>query len=213
MSETTPMRRGVPIVISSPSGGGKTTLCHRLIARLEGVAASVSYTTRPRRAHERDGVHYHFVTAAQFDALVAEDALLEWAYVHGHRYGTGRSVTEQRLAAGQDVLFDIDVQGGRQLAARLNGLVLVFVLPPSMATLEARLRGRGSDSEPQVAKRLQAARKEIEAARGLYTYWIVNDELERATHDLVAIVEAARLGSINVEALLARVLGDASGFE
>ncbi len=199
-------RTGVPIVISAPSGGGKTTLCRELMAQVPGVEFSVSHTTRQARPGERDGVDYHFVSDAEFDALVAGDAFLEWAWVHGHRYGTSRLETDSRLAAGIDVLFDIDVQGGRQVSERLPGAVLVFVLPPDLATLEQRLRGRKSDSEDEIARRLAAARQELEQAT-FYTHWIVNDELSRAVSDLKSIVVSERLRRMDKQALVRALLG------
>src|SRR5437773_335563 len=123
-------RRGVPIVVSAPSGAGKTTLCHAVLARVGGIEFSVSHTTRAPRGKEKDGVDYYFVDDAAFAKLVAEGQLLEWAEVHGKRYGTSRGEVDRRLERGIDVLFDIDVQGGRQLHERLPGTVLVYVLPP-----------------------------------------------------------------------------------
>ena len=199
------MRKGVPIVISAPSGGGKTTLCHRLMAEISGIEFSVSHTTRQPRAHERDGVDYHFVSDAAFDGLVAQSAFLEWAPVHGHRYGTSRIEADARLTRGIDVLFDIDVQGGRQIAARLPDVVLVFVLPPDLATLAERLRQRHSDSNDEIERRLAAARQEIEQAT-FYTHWIINDELERAVGDLEAVVVGERLRQVDKESLVRRLL-------
>lgn len=195
-------RTGVPLVISAPSGAGKTTLCHRVIGELGEAAFSVSHTTRARRGSEQDGVDYFFVDDPTFERLVQEDAFLEWAHVHGRRYGTTRAQAEGRLSRGVDVFFDIDVQGGRQIAERMPDAVLVFVLPPSMAVLEERLRGRGSDGAEQIERRLRAAREEIEAAT-FYHYWIVNDELERAVAELSAIVRTERLRRVD-KARLAR---------
>jgi guanylate kinase len=200
-------RAGVPMVVSAPSGGGKTTLCHRLLDSMTNVELSISYTTRAPRGQERDGVDYHFVDDDTFDRLVAGDALLEWAHVHGRRYGTSRQETEARLSSGVDLLFDIDVQGGRQIADRMPDAVLVFVLPPSMATLESRLRGRGSDADDEVGRRLEAARAEIEAARELYSYWVVNDELDVACAQLCAVLDSERLRRVDRNRLLADLLG------
>ncbi|MBI3178271.1 MAG: guanylate kinase, partial [Deltaproteobacteria bacterium] len=185
-------RRGVPLVVSAPSGAGKTTLCRRVMAELTGVEFSVSHTTRPPRANERDGVDYHFVSDAEFDRLVEAGAFLEWAHVHDHRYGTAKVEADTRLPRGIDVLFDIDVQGGRQIAQRVKDAVLVFVLPPDMASLEARLTGRGSDGPDVIARRLQKARQEL-AQASFYTHFIVNDVLERAVDELRSIVIAERL--------------------
>lgn len=200
-----PSRPGVPLVVSAPSGGGKTTLCRRLMAELPGVEFSVSHTTRPLRGSEKDGVDYHFVDEDTFERLATNGAFLEWAHVHGRRYGTSRAETEQRLAAGVDVLFDIDIQGGRQIAKRVVDAVLVFVVPPDMKTLEARLRGRASDPEEQVSRRLQAARREIEAAT-FYPYWIVNDHLGDALARLRAVLEAERQKRVNKAELAQSVL-------
>ncbi len=198
-------RRGVPLVVSAPSGAGKTTLCRRVMAELSGVEFSVSHTTRPPRGKERDGVDYHFVNDAEFDRLVKADAFLEWAHVHDHRYGTARVEAEARLPKGIDVLFDIDVQGGRHIAERLQGAVLVFVLPPDMAILEARLKGRGSDGPEVIARRLARARQELAAAH-FYTHFIVNDVLERAVDELRAVLIAERLRRVDGAALIQRLL-------
>ena len=198
-------RRGVPMVVSAPSGGGKTTLCHRLVDGFPGVEFSVSHTTRGLRGQERDGVDYHFVDDAAFDRLVAEGAFLEWARVHGQRYGTHRREAEGRLDRGIDVLFDIDVQGGRQLAERVSDAVLVFVLPPDMAILEARLRARKSDAPDVIDRRLAAAREEITNA-DFYTYWIINDDLEQAYRELSSILIAERLRRVDRRALTQCVL-------
>ncbi len=198
-------RRGIPLVVSAPSGGGKTTLCRKLMADLSGVEFSVSHTTRALRGREQDGVDYHFVDDVEFSKLVAEDAFLEWAQVHGQRYGTHQREADSRLPLGLDVLFDIDIQGGRQIAARIPDTVLVFVLPPDMATLEMRLRNRKSDSDDVIARRLVAARAEMEAA-SFYTHFIVNDDLERAHEELRSILIAERLRRLDHHALVNHVL-------
>lgn len=200
-----PFRTGVPIVVSAPSGGGKTTLCHALMARRPGVEFSVSHTTRKARPGERHGVDYFFVEDAEFEKLVAEGAFLEWAWVHGHRYGTTRAQADARLARGIDVLFDIDLQGGRQIADRLPNAVLVFILPPDLTTLEQRLRDRRSDDGDEIARRLAAARVEIEQA-AFYTHWIVNDELERAVGELEAVLISERLRNCDKQTLVRTIL-------
>lgn len=199
------LRTGVPVVVSAPSGGGKTTLCRRLIHDVGGVEFSVSHTTRQPRPGERDGIDYHFVDDAAFGRLVAASAFLEHAWVHGHHYGTTRAEAEGRLSRGIDVLFDIDIQGGRQIAERLPDAVLVFVLPPDLATLEARLRGRRSDADDEIARRLAAARAEIEQA-SFYTHWIVNDDLERALRELRTVLESERLRHADKGALAQTIL-------
>lgn len=193
-------------MVSAPSGAGKTTLCAAIRKCLADIEVSVSHTTRAPRGKERDGVDYHFVDDATFAELADQDAFLEWANVHGKSYGTSRKKVEERLAAGVDVLFDIDVQGGRQLRDKLDDVVLVFVLPPDMAALEQRLRGRRSDSEAQIQARLQAATEEIEAA-GFYTYWFVNDDLDEAVETLRTIIVAERLRRADKQALIEELTG------
>ncbi|HEX6839848.1 MAG TPA: guanylate kinase, partial [Polyangia bacterium] len=147
MGEITDAARGLLIVVSSPSGAGKTTLCHRLIEEFPEVMFSVSYTTRPKRRGEEEGVDYHFVDEAAFDKMIVAGDFAEWAEVHGHRYGTTVNAVREALEGGRHVLFDIDYQGGRQLKAKFEKeAVLVFVLPPSLDELERRLRKRATDA-------------------------------------------------------------------
>lgn len=190
------VRQGLPIVVSAPSGTGKTTLCRRVMADLSNVEFSVSHTTRSLRGQEKDGVDYHFVDTNAFQRLVDAGEFLEWANVYGKRYGTHRREAEQRVLKGIDVLFDIDIQGGRQIATRLSQTVLIFVVPPSMQVLEQRLRGRRSDSEEVIRKRLALAESEMREAT-FYSYWIVNDDLERAVAELKAIIVAERLRQLD----------------
>jgi guanylate kinase len=186
-------RAGLLFVVSSPSGAGKTTLCKRLIAENPGLSLSLSATTRPPRPGEADGREYRFVDRAAFDAMIAADAFLEWAGVHEHRYGTPRAAVAEALAAGRDVLFDIDWQGADAIAtAAPQETVRVFVLPPSMADLAHRLHGRGQDDEVVIARRLQRAHGEIEHWTE-YDYVLVNDDLERAFAELAAIYRTERL--------------------
>ncbi|RYF11644.1 MAG: guanylate kinase [Deltaproteobacteria bacterium] len=198
-------RRGVPIVVSAPSGGGKTTMCRQLTAHLDNIASSVSHTTRAPRPHEKPGEDYHFVDEEGFQTLIRQGSFLEWAKVYGRFYGTTLGEAHGRLAAGVDVLFDIDVQGGRQILQKLPEAVLVFVVPPSMGELERRLRGRKSDTSEQIALRLQAAATEIQAAT-FYTHWIVNDSLPQAVRELETIVCSERLRHIDKTALMQQVL-------
>jgi len=184
--------RGVPLVVSAPSGAGKTTLCRRLLDEISGVGFSVSHTTRPPRGQEQDGIDYHFVDDQQFDAMVSAGDFLEWAAVHDKHYGTSKAAAMGRLARGEDVLFDIDVQGGFQIARAMPDAVLLFVAPPSTDELERRLRGRETDSEEQIKKRLAAANNEMAAGRD-YTYWLVNDDLEQAATQFRAVLLAERL--------------------
>jgi guanylate kinase len=182
------------LIISSPSGAGKTTLCNRLRAEFPALAFSVSHTTRKPRANEQNGREYHFVEHGEFRELVAKGAFAEWAEVHGNLYGT--SLREVEQARGKDasgILFDIDYQGARQIRAKVPEAVAVFILPPSMEVLERRLRGRASDDEVVVQKRLAKARDEI-ANYALFDYLVVNDDLDRAYDRLrgVVLAESAR---------------------
>jgi guanylate kinase len=182
------------LLISGPSGAGKSTVLKRLLGREPRLQFSVSTTTRPPRAGEAEGVDYRFVDVATFDRLVAGDAFLEWAEVHGQRYGTRREDVQAAEQAGRIPLLDIDVQGGVQVLDRLGDeVVSVFLLPPSWQELESRLRGRGTDSDEVVATRLRNARWEVGFA-DRYTYWVVNDEVEQAVARLEAILcaEACR---------------------
>ena len=177
--ETAP-RRGLMLVISSPSGAGKSSLSRQLIAEHERLELSVSCTTRAPRPGETDGVEYHFVTPERFEELVAQDAFLEWADVHDHRYGTLRAPVMAALEAGRDVVFDNDWQGGRQITARAReDVVLVFILPPSLAALRERLQGRAQDAADVIERRLTRAAGEI-AHYDEYDYVIVNDRFETA---------------------------------
>ena len=181
------------LVLSSPSGAGKTTLSRRLLGTDSNLVMSVSMTTRSRRAGEREGVDYVFVTGESFDSAVRADELLEHANVFGHRYGTPRTPVMHALSLGRDVLFDIDWQGTQQLKERArDDLVSVFVLPPSHSELERRLRARALDAEDVVAARMAKAADEI-SHWAEYDYVIVNDDLERAHSHVVAILAAERL--------------------
>jgi guanylate kinase len=193
----TPRAPGLLLVLSAPSGAGKTTLARRFVAEHGDARFSVSATTRGPRGAERDGEDYHFVSAERFAALVREGAFAEWAEVHGQRYGTLRATVEEALAAGRIAVFDIDVQGGALVKATWpRDAVTVFVLPPSMAELERRLRARSTDSDEAIARRLAAAREEIARGTAEYDYVLVNDDLGAALRRLDAIVahERARLG-------------------
>ena len=186
-------RRGMMLVLSSPSGAGKTTLSRKLLALDPNVELSVSVTTRRKRDGEVDGRDYHFIDRARFDALVGNGDLLEWAEVFDHCYGTPRPPVEQALAAGRDVLFDIDWQGTQQLreTAR-HDLVSVFVLPPSVSELERRLRARALDSDEVIHGRMAKAADEM-SHWAEYDYVVINRDLERAFRDVCAILAAERL--------------------
>jgi guanylate kinase len=184
-------RPGLLLVVSSPSGAGKTTLCHRMVSEFPQLVFSVSYTTRPRRKSEEDGVDYHFVDEDQFEDMVKRGEFAEWAEVHGHRYGTTTSTVREVLEGGKDVLFDIDYQGGRQIKARFGReAILVFILPPSLEELERRLRSRATDENDVIERRLAKAKEELEHY-ALYDYLIVNDKLGEAYEVLRSIYFAA----------------------
>ena len=183
-------------IVSAPSGGGKTSLTQALLPRLaqHGLRAtiSVSYTTRAPRPGEVEGTHYHFVDPARFETMVAEHAFLEHAQVFGRRYGTGRARTEALLAEGQDVILDIDWQGARQVRQAMPAALGIFILPPSVAELDRRLRGRSQDSAETIAARMEEAHQEI-AHHDEYDYLIVNDRFEQALDELAAVFLAPQL--------------------
>lgn len=186
-------RRGLMLVISSPSGAGKSTIARNILEADPEMKLSVSVTTRPRRPSEIEGVHYHFVSQKEFERLRSSDSLLEWAEVHGNFYGTPREAAENALAAGEDMLFDIDWQGALQLQEKMPAdVVSIFILPPTMAELQARLNRRAEDTADVIATRLANARAEIGHWRE-YDYVVVNDDLNRAFASVRAIVEAERL--------------------
>ncbi|HEV7252586.1 MAG TPA: guanylate kinase [Mesorhizobium sp.] len=193
-SQTAPIRRrGLMLVLSSPSGAGKSTIARNLLASDPGLELSVSVTTRPRRPSEIEGVHYRFVSVGEFNRLRDTDALLEWAEVHGNFYGTPRGPAELAMAEGRDMLFDIDWQGAVQLNQRIGAdIVSIFILPPSMRELKARLKRRAEDTEAVIETRLRNAREELEHWRE-YDYVVVNDDLERAFLSVKSVVTAERL--------------------
>jgi guanylate kinase len=186
-------RRGLMLVISSPSGAGKSTIARNLLEANIGMRLSVSVTTRQRRASEIEGVHYRFVSMKEFERLRQSDSLLEWAEVHGNFYGTPREEAETAMAEGRDMLFDIDWQGAQQLQEKMPAdVVSVFILPPTMDELQSRLNRRAEDSAEVIATRLANARAEISHWRE-YDYVVVNDDLNRAYSSVRSIVEAERL--------------------
>ncbi|WP_165349881.1 MULTISPECIES: guanylate kinase [unclassified Mesorhizobium] len=186
-------RRGLMLVLSSPSGAGKSTIARNLLESDSSLELSVSVTTRPRRGSEIEGVHYHFCSMREFERLRDSDALLEWAEVHGNCYATPREPAEMALAEGRDMLFDIDWQGAQQLKEKMRAdIVSIFILPPSMKELKARLKRRAEDQEQVIETRLKNARLEIEHWKE-YDFVIVNDDLDRAFAEVRAIVTAERL--------------------
>lgn len=202
--------RGYLFIVSSPSGGGKTTLIRRLLANPPGgepLRFSVSHTTRPRRDGERDGREYHFVTAAEFENMARHTEFLEHNEVHGNFYGTAKSEVLPRLAAGEDVVLDIDVQGARDIRAAHPEAISIFIVPSSAAELERRLRHRGLDGEDAIRKRLINAAKEVAQAES-FQYVIVNDDLERASLELESVIRASRLTPARQEKILERLRKD-----
>jgi guanylate kinase len=193
--------RGLLFIVSAPSGAGKTTLVEQLVERIPHLRMSRSYTSRPARDGEIDGVDYNFVTRERFEAMVAAGQFLEWAPVFGNLYGTCAADTEELLASGHDVVLVIDVQGARKVRARGIETSAVFVMPPSLEVLEQRLRGRSKDREEEIQRRLQVAREEV-ASFGEYDFVVVNDDLAAAVDHLHSIIIAER-------ARLPRMRGDA----
>jgi guanylate kinase len=199
-------RRTSLFVVSGREGAAPATVGARLLAEDATLRFSISHTTRPPRVGERDGVHYHFVERAAFEDLVRQDAMLEWADVHGHLYGTSRAELGVAERERRDLLLDLDVQGAAQVRERVPESVSVFLFPPSFEDLERRLRGRGLDAGEVIERRLRNARGEVEAYRG-YDYVVVNDDLDRAVDALKCVIGAARCRRSRVEAEAERILG------
>lgn len=198
-------RLGLCLVISAPSGAGKSTLVERLRKKFSHFAYSISCTTRDPRGDEQDGVHYRFLTREEFLNRREAGYFAEWAEVHGNLYGTPRVPVEELLAAGRDVLFDIDVQGALQIKSVFPQGLFVFVLPPSLPELERRLRGRGTDTSEAIARRLGNALGELRQAE-LFDYLIVNDDLVEAADELCAVYLAGRARTMNRPGLLDALL-------
>ncbi|MCA9507894.1 MAG: guanylate kinase [Myxococcales bacterium] len=190
-------RKGFPIVLSAPSGTGKTTLAHLLNNSMDKLALSVSYTTRPIRGSEQEGVNYHFIDNHSFKQMIDKDEFLEWACVHGNYYGSGAQWTAESLESGKDVLFDIDVQGGLQIKAHYPDAVTIFITPPSFEELEKRLLSRGTESHEHILKRLASARDEIKIGLEKYDYVINNEKLDRALFDLTSIIRTHHIMRID----------------
>ncbi len=179
---------GKLFIVSAPSGAGKTTLINEFLKRFDHLEYSISHTTRPPRPGEVHGKDYFFTDKAQFMEMVASGQMLEWAQVHGNYYGTSRPFVQEQLAAGQSVLLDIDVQGGRQIMGFDLDAVSIFIMPPSLEVLEQRLRGRGTDDEAVIRTRLENAQEEI-AQKLFYDHVVVNDVLDDAVAQFIAIVK------------------------
>ena len=200
----------LPLIVSSPSGAGKTTLTTALLKQLPELRFSVSHTTRKPRHNEQNGREYHFVDRAEFLRLIEQGAFLEWAEVHGNLYGTGRAELDRNQHA-RGIIFDIDHQGARQIKSSEPDAVAVFILPPTMAVLEKRLRGRASEDEETVQRRFGVALREIEHY-GLFDYVLVNEELEEATKQLVSIFRAEECRRHRAARHAERLLAEGRGF-
>jgi guanylate kinase len=209
ISTKAPPASGCLFVLAAPSGGGKTSLVKALLEREPGMRLSVSYTTRPPRPGEQDGVDYHFVDEPTFMALKGKGEFLEHAYVHGNWYATSATWLAREVQAGHDVLLEIDWQGARQVRKLIAGAVLIFILPPSLASLKERLTKRGQDSDDVIARRIEAAREEMRHCLE-FDYVIMNQDFARAVDDLSVIVRAARLAAprqqVRHAALIAELL-------
>ena len=196
---------GNVFVVSAPSGAGKSTLVQRLVATLPELVFSISFTTRKPRPGEVDGKDYFFLDDTRFDAMVREHGFVEWVQVYGHRYGTGRAWLEEVLASGRDVLLDIETTGAMNLRKALPQACMIFILPPSAASLEARLRSRGKDSEEQIRIRMQHARHEMELYH-VYDYLVMNDELEPAYRQFESVIRATRARRDRMESTARTIL-------
>ena len=183
------VHRTCPVVLSAPSGAGKTTIAKALVEGSEDVVFSVSATTRPARDHEVDGVDYRFLSEPKFRAMIEADEFVEWAHVHGHLYGTSRKALQEALDDGRFLILDVDVQGAMQMRQRVPDVVLVFVIPPSADALVERLRERGTEGEDTVARRIEHARGELEQA-SQFDYIVINENLEQAIDEVWCIVMA-----------------------
>jgi guanylate kinase len=198
---------GTLYIVAAPSGGGKTSLTRALLEREPGIALSVSYTSRPPRPGEVDGTHYYFVSRGVFEEMIKRGEFFEHAVVHGDLKGTARSQVERTMAKGKDVLLEIDWQGARQVRVQKADTVSIFILPPSRAELERRLRSRGSDSEEVIRRRLADSREDIAHAVE-FDYLVVNDDFAAALADLRAIVTSRQLRSIEQRERYAALLSD-----
>jgi guanylate kinase len=194
---------GVLLVLSAPSGAGKTTLAHMLVKEFPQARFSISYTTRPPRGQEQNGVDYHFVDTLTFRQMIERNQFVEWAEVHGHFYGSSRAIIDEARTSRGIAVFDIDVQGGNAIKRKFPDAILIFILPPSMEELERRLRARGTDGDEVIMRRMLASRAEVEKGVETYDYLIVNDVLEDAFQELRSVVtaERARRGRVDLSRL------------
>src|SRR5438132_984363 len=199
--------RGMLIVVSSPSGGGKGTLIDRVLQTVPGVSYSVSYTTRAPRGAEQDGREYFFVSTAKFEGLIQQGEFLEWADVYGHFYGTSKAQVERERAAGRDIILEIDVQGAASIRQLIDDAVSVFILPPSFELLRDRLAARGTDSPADLERRLRGAPAEVEQYK-CFQYVILNDDIDRASAQLASVIYAERARRERQQPKLKETLAD-----
>lgn len=199
-------RKGFPIVLSAPSGTGKTTLAHLLVNSMDKLVLSVSYTTREARGSEQDGINYHFINETMFKEKINDDKFIEWAKVHGNYYGSSSDWTDENLNNGKNVLFDIDVSGGLQIGEKYSDAVTIFITPPSFSELEARLIRRGTDSKESISQRLKNAKEEIEIGLREYKYVINNEKLDRALFDLTSIIRTNHIMHIDRDKIKQRLV-------
>ncbi len=204
-ADATPTGRGMLLVVSAPSGTGKTTVVERLVECCPTLRQSLSYTSRPARPGEHDRVDYNFVSREAFESMVARGEFLEWADIFGNLYGTRRTDTETALDSGVDLALVIDVQGARQVRSRQRESVAIFVLPPSYAVLASRLRGRNQDPPASIERRLATARAEVGAVDE-YDYVVINDDLERCVSEMAAIVTAERARRVRRRQTIDRIV-------
>lgn len=183
--------KGLIVVISAPAGAGKTTLCKRLLQNNPSFISSVSFTTRPPRKQEIEGVDYYFTSREDFEKLIKKGAFVEWAEVHGHLYGTSKQFLEKNIEAQKDVVLEVDVKGGKRIKEKYPHAILMFILPPSWEELEKRLRTRATEDEKSVKKRLVTAKNEVKYLP-FYDYFIINDDVNTAIKNLLLIIEAER---------------------
>jgi len=184
-------KRGLILVISAPAGAGKTTLCKRLLQVSPSFTYSVSFTTRPPRKNEIEGVDYYFVSREEFEKMIEEEAFLEWAGVHGQLYGTSVKLLDRAIEGEKDVVLEVDVKGGEKIKKKYPEAILIFVVPPSWEELRERLKGRATEDAEKIKQRLIRAKKEVKFFR-FYDYFIINDGINKALQDLLAIINAER---------------------
>lgn len=189
------LKHGRLFIISAPSGAGKTTLCKRLLAHFTDMIYSISYTTRAPRKDEQNGVDYFFISKKEFEKKITEGKWAEWAKVHGNFYGTSAEYLNDAILSGKDILLDIDVKGTMQIIERYSDSITIFIMPPSFEELKIRMESRGMDSVEVIEKRLKNAKEEM-AQKNLYKHEIINDSLDKATFELIALVEKYRAGSL-----------------